>query len=224
MIELQTIDQKEVYRYLGYGTNRPDPVTAQLVDTTEKQLLDVIAPRYIYRFFQISQTADGVQLDNGKLFLPGKDIRAHLQDCKQAVLMAATLSAATDRFLRKLQINDMAMAAIANSAANTAIEQVCDAVAEEIHARTPALYQTFRFSPGYGDLPIEIQKDFLKVIDAPRKIGLAVTANNIMVPEKSVSAIIGLSEKPIQKKRRGCRDCNLRKSCPFRLKGAHCAS
>ncbi len=224
MIEVTAIDRQEIYRYLGYGTCEPDLATAELVNETEKQLIGIIAPRYIYRFFQITPAKNGVQLDNGKLFLPGKDIHAHLKGCKQAVLMAATLSTVTDRFLKKLQINDMAKAAIANSAANTAIEQVCDAVAEEIQKRTPNLYQTFRFSPGYGDLPIEIQKNFLTVIDAPRKIGVAVTASNIMVPEKSVSAIIGLSEKPLQKKRRGCRDCNLRGSCMFRLKGTHCAS
>ncbi|PIE56013.1 MAG: methionine synthase [Desulfobulbus propionicus] len=224
MIEVTAIDQKEIYRYLGYGDSTPDSATARLVNETEKQLLAVISPRYIYRFFQISPAAEGVRLDNGKLLLPGTDISAHLQGCRQAALMAATLSTATDRLLRKLQIHDMARAAVANSAANTAIEQVCDAVAEKIHQRMPTLYQTFRFSPGYGDLPIHIQKDFLNVLDAPRKIGLVVTPDNIMVPEKSISAIIGLSEQPLQKKRRGCRDCNLREHCMFRLKGAHCAS
>lgn len=224
MIEITAINRTEVYRYLGYGKNRPDDITAQIIDEMEEQMLAVIAPRHIYRFFQISQQADGVKLDDGKLFLPGKDITTHLQGCRQAALMAVTLSGAVDRFLRKLQIHDMAKAAIANSIASTAVEQICNTVEEKIHAHTPHLYQTFRFSPGYGDLPIEIQKDFLNVLDAPRKIGLAVMASHIMVPEKSVSAIIGLSEKPIQKKRRGCRDCNLRDNCTFRLKGDHCAS
>ncbi len=224
MLELSSINHREIYRYLGYGTNQPDEATAALVREVEKKLLQIIKPRHIYRLFRITHVNGGVELEDGKLFLPGNDIHAHLRGCRQVALMAATLAVDTDRFLKKLQFSDMAQAAIANSAANSAIEQICDAVAEEIKNRLPQLYQTSRYSPGYGDLPISVQKKFLSVLDAPKKIGLAVTANNIMVPEKSVSAIIGLSEKPVQKKQRSCRECSLRKSCMFRLKGDHCDS
>ncbi|PID75692.1 MAG: methionine synthase [Deltaproteobacteria bacterium] len=224
MLELSSINHREIYRYLGYGSSQPDTATASLVKKVEKKLLRVIRPRHIYRLFRITPVSGGVQLEDGKLFLPGNDIYRHLKGCKRAVLMAATLAADTDRFLKKLQFFDMAEAAIANSAANTAIEQVCDAVAEEIKNRLPLLYQTSRYSPGYGDLPISIQKEFLNILDAPKKIGLTVTTNSIMVPEKSVSAIIGLSEKPFSRKRRSCRECNLHETCMFRLRGSRCDS
>ncbi len=224
MTKLLSINHQEIYRYLGYGKSKPDAATAALVCELEKKLLQIIKPRYIYRLFTITHVKGGVQLEDGKLFLPGNDISAHLQGCKQVALMAATLAVDTDRFLKKLQFSDMAQAAIANSAANTAIEQICDGVAEEIKNRLPLLHQTSRFSPGYGDLPISIQKEFLAVLDAPKKIGLAVTASNIMVPEKSVSAIIGLSQKPVQKKQRRCCECNLHNTCMFRQKGDHCGS
>ena len=49
-----------------------------------------------------------------------------------------------------------------------------------------------RFSPGYGDLPIEIQKDIFRALDCPRRIGLTLNENLLMSPTKSVSAIIGI--------------------------------
>ena len=51
---------------------------------------------------------------------------------------------------------------------------------------------TPRFSPGYGDLPIELQRDFLTLLDASRKIGLTATESSMLVPSKSITALIGI--------------------------------
>ncbi len=231
MITVTSIDKNELFRYLGYGKSTPDDAVKKLTAEIEKELLAAIFPRYIYRIFhdisictECGKEDESVIFGNTNFKLIGKDIARHLKGCNKVILMAATLSAEADRLIRRMQALDITKAAIANSAANAAIEQVCDAVCDEIAARLPNLYQTSRFSPGYGDLPLAIQKEFLTLLDAPRKIGLTVTESNIMVPEKSVSAVIGLSDNPIQKKRRGCQSCNLRHSCAFRLQGEHCAS
>ena len=81
---------------------------------------------------------------------------------------------------------------------------------------------TFRFSPGYGDYPIELQKDFLRILDAQRKIGLTVNDNFMLVPTKSVTAVLGLSKNPIEQKKRGCAVCNMRDKCKYRRNGEHC--
>jgi len=72
-------------------------------------------------------------------------------------------------------------------------------------------------------LPIEIQPDILKIVDAERRIGLTVTDTNIMIPRKSVSAIIGIynGEKVIENKK-NCENCNLRDKCAYRKRGARC--
>ena len=81
---------------------------------------------------------------------------------------------------------------------------------------------TTRFSPGYGDYPIELQKSFLHILDAPRKIGLTANDSFLLTPVKSVTAIIGLSENPIERKKRGCAICNMNQSCIYRRNGEHC--
>ena len=52
-----------------------------------------------------------------------------------------------------------------------------------------------RFSPGYGDLPIEVQKDFLPLLDAERRLGITLSESCLMAPSKSVTAIIGVASK-----------------------------
>ena len=51
---------------------------------------------------------------------------------------------------------------------------------------------TERFSPGYGDLDMAVQKDLCLVLDTGRTIGVTLTESCMMVPVKSVTAIVGL--------------------------------
>ena len=95
------------------------------------------------------------------------------------------------------------------------MEQVCDKAEEEIFADKPNLYRTWRFSPGYGDLPIDIQGDILNALNAQRRIGLTVTESSLLVPTKSVTAIIGISSDPISKGEKGCAVCSRKDSCIY---------
>ena len=51
-----------------------------------------------------------------------------------------------------------------------------------------------RFSPGYGDFPLEYQRELLGVLDAAKRIGLTLTDSLLMAPSKSVTAVIGVYE------------------------------
>ena len=53
---------------------------------------------------------------------------------------------------------------------------------------------TVRFSPGYGDLPMNIQPDLLELTNARRDLGLTVGSNYMLSPIKSVTAIAGIKE------------------------------
>jgi 5-methyltetrahydrofolate--homocysteine methyltransferase len=220
--KIEFIDQKEALRYLGYVGNDPEDNIQKILDVAEKQVLDVIEPRYIYKCFDIDSITDKVVLDNCKLELVGNDIVNHLKGCTKVILMCATLSINVDRFIRVTQITDMTKAVIIDSLASVAIENVCDNIQEEIQQEYNKYFQTYRFSPGYGDFPIEIQKDFLTVLDAPKKIGLTTTEDNILTPKKSVTAVIGLSESQIVREKRGCQSCNMKNNCMYRRKGERC--
>jgi 5-methyltetrahydrofolate--homocysteine methyltransferase len=138
--------------------------------------------------------------------------------------MAATLGTKIEREIRMAQVSDMTKTIILDCCASTAIEQVCDKVQEDIEAEVKASggFITSRYSPGYGDMPIEQQKDFVALLDTHRKIGLTATKNNILTPRKSVTAVIGISKTMIKNTKRDCETCNFKDKCMYRKEGRSC--
>ena len=68
----------------------------------------------------------------------------------------------------------------------------------------------------------EIQNELLNLIDAPKKIGLTLTDSFLLIPQKSVTAVFGITKNEIIKKKQSCNICNLKDNCTFRKGGTHC--
>lgn len=221
-MKLERIDRAEAFRYMGHkGGVLPESMDA-LADECEQRLLTAVTPKFVYAVFDIEHTENGVAVSGTPLVLKGNDIAAHLRDCERCVLFAATLGAGADSVIRGYESAAMEKAVIADCMASAAIEQVCDLSEAEIREKLPDMHFTWRFSPGYGDLPLDVQRDFLNVLNAQRRIGLTVTESLILIPRKSVTAIIGVSEREIPKGRRGCAVCNMKDVCVLRKNGMHC--
>lgn len=195
---------------------------AGLLERCEKRVLDVIRPNYVYREAELEFTENGIRAGNMSELLTGSDIARHLAGCTKAVLFAATLSAEADKLIRQAAVTDVAESFAIDCLCSAAVEQVCDAAEEEIFSVIEAPYRTWRFSPGYGDLPLGIQGSFLKMLNAQRRIGLTVTDSMLLIPSKSVTALIGISDAPVSRGKRGCGSCNMRESCAYRRGGKSC--
>ena len=195
---------------------------AGLLERCEKRVLDVIRPNYVYREAELEFTENGIRAGDMSELLTGSDIARHLAGCTKAVLFAATLSAEADKLIRQAAVTDVAESFAIDCLCSAAVEQVCDAAEEEIFSVIEAPYRTWRFSPGYGDLPLGIQGSFLKMLNAQRRIGLTVTDSMLLIPSKSVTALIGISDAPVSRGKRGCGSCNMRESCAYRRGGRSC--
>lgn len=222
MIKIKSINIDEALRYMGYRENIDIENIKPMLKSCEQELLSAINPRFVYKIYDIEHIDNKVHILNSSIYFKGRDIYGHTEGCSKAVFLAATLSINADRLISRYQVNDMTSALITDSMASAAIEQVCNKAEEIIKDNTEGFYMTWRFSPGYGDLSIEYQRDFVGLTDAERKIGLTVSSSNILIPRKSVTALIGLSYKPIPKKRQGCAICSMNKMCQFRKRGEHC--
>lgn len=220
-IQVTSLNRDETLRYLQCD-NSINEDFANLIDDCEKQILRAIQPRYIYQKFDITPLEDYISVNDTNLKFYGKDIKKHLEGCNSVILMCATISSGVDRVIRMAEISDMAKALVLDVLSSVAIENVCNQVDSIIKEEYPQYYQTWRFSAGYGDFPIDIQRDFLNVLNAPKRIGLCVTDTNIMTPRKSITAVMGLSKNPIEKKRLGCTSCNMREVCQYRKKNLKC--
>lgn len=221
-ITLEKLDYKEAARYLGYGNHELDEASKKLMEACEKELMKKARPKSLYRVFGIQNVEEGILVEGTNLVLTGDSIRQHLKGCRKAALMAATLSDEADRLIRTFQVTDLAKAVIMDSMASVAVEQICDQTEQEIRKEMKDYYQTFRFGLGYGDLPIQLQNQFVRTLNADRTIGLHVNESYMLVPTKSVTAVIGLSKEPIKGQAKGCQTCNMRERCKFKGTGGHC--
>ena len=207
MITLSSLDRAEALRYMGgHGVN-PDDITKALMDKAEEEILKICRP--VYTFTEIPKDSPA---------LGGEDIRKVIEKSEKVVLIAATLGIYVDKLIRKWQITDMAQAVVIDSMASVAIEQFMDKIELELSKRYSGYYFTNRFSPGYGDYPLEKQKEIIKLLNTEKKLGLNLTESLMLNPTKSVTAVIGMGKEEIKEKSSCTSKCSRckNKNCPYR--------
>lgn len=215
---LTQLNIQEILKYLGYrGQEYPTELKQQIHRCIE-DVTKVANPRLVYRILPVHNgQVDGFPLESN-------DIGELLTDCRQAVLMAVTLGPQVEQLLRRREVTNMADAVIMDACASTAVENVSDHFEFDLREQLKheGKYLTDRFSPGYGDLPLHTQARFCDALNTERRIGLIVTPNDIMIPRKSVTAILGISDRPQKLRKRGCEVCSMFLSCPYRKEGVSC--
>ena len=113
-------------------------------------------------------------------------------------------------------------AVILDACASVLIDKVCDeAESGIIETLKENEFLTMRFSPGYGDVPLETSSDLIDILQATKRIGLSLTKSHMLVPTKSVTAIIGISSQK-ENRQKSCGACNLVKTCAYRKRGEQC--
>ena len=198
-------DLKEVARYLGYRkVAGPDVDVSALMEKAAKEMQSVIKPQAVFEVFDLdcrvkpdNDTSVTFGLDPEVSFadvtLHSKDLGANLKDCSKVALVAATIGPQVDALIRRYSSTDSVYASILQATGAMYIEEVVDLLNAEIKkiAETQGLKTRPRYSPGYGDVPLDIQRDFFRLLPCTR-IGLTLMDTLIMAPEKSVTAFIGL--------------------------------
>ena len=220
-VAVTRLNTDEALRYMGCPPEKADARLRAQVDACARELLEAIRPRWSYRVVGVAFEPAGVRLEGG-LLLPGADLKAHLTGCDRAAVFCATLGAGVDALIRRAERLDMARALALDCCASAAVEEVCDQIEAELQGKFPGCFFPFRYSPGYGDLPLDVQGPLLELLDAPRRVGLCASASHILTPRKSVTAILGVAEGEIERTKRSCLGCPAQGGCQYRKAGGHC--
>ncbi len=191
---------KEILRYLGIEETALTPELAERIERIKEEIISSCNPKSV--FYEINSIERFNSLSLSK----------HLSGCERYFIFAATLGVKADFIIRRYSGIDITNAAIAQAAASSYIEQFCDSEMEAFEKN--GLFFKPRFSPGYGDFDISYQKYILDTINASKKIGITLTEGNMMIPEKSVTAVLGLT-KDKQCTNHKCKNCPL-KNCEYR--------
>ena len=196
------LDRNEIARYLGLGGRELSGELAGYAEDCESELFSAVMPRFVSRTISVSA-------------LPGvsRDLAHHLRHCRECVLYAVTLGAETDRLLRRWSAQSMAKAAVGQAVCAAWLDALCADLCGGLAGE--GQYLTPPFSPGYGDWGLSVQSELLDLLSAHKRIGLTLTEGGMLVPEKSVTAVVGLSDREEDACGQKCMRCR-KADCPFR--------
>lgn len=221
---IEKLNRAEILRYLGYKDSGVTEPVKKLLDRCEKETLEVIKPKSVYRRCSLESVPEGLRVSGTTLILKGRDIQEHLKNCTEMFLFGVTVGVELDKRIRRYMVTEPDVGVVMDSCGIQAVEQMADFMEKELEqtAAEEGCHLTWRFSPGYGDLPLETQRELVRVLDTHRKIGVSLTESCLMVPSKSVTAILGISNTKRDTRENKCDFCNHRERCAFRKKGTRC--
>ena len=221
-----SIERSEVLRYLGYRGQELGPELERLLDEMCQRCRENARPRYVWRFFSLTDESGQPELDGTGIVLRGRDIKKHLHRGTACAVMAATLGLEPEREMLRIGRRSTTGEIVFNAACTALIESVADVCEGEIRAwaRERGLATGYRYSPGYGDFPLEQQTEILGAVEAGTRLGITLTDSLLMVPKKSVSALIGLypAGEGIRRGGSTCETCENYEHCEFRKEGFGC--
>lgn len=174
---------RDALRYAGCRDMADD------VAALAKQCFDELREGLRYRvcYAELTVTVTGEKCDFGAFSVTSADLARYLGGCRRVVLFAATVGVAPDRLIQRYSRVSPSKALVMQAVGAERVEALCDAFCETLEGALPS-----RFSPGYGDLPLAVQKDVLRVLEADRRIGVCLGESLLMSPTKSVTAFVGI--------------------------------
>lgn len=212
---------KDALRYIG-ASKEKDELLIEKVKLTFQDLQKIALPKVVYKSFPIKVEAGCVYFEGTTLSIKSQDlcrIFAHTHTC---YILAATLGGRVDQVINRTQRIDMLDAIVLDACASVLVDKVCDDLEAELFEKlVENEYFTMRFSPGYGDVPLECQDGIIQILEAEKRIGVTLTKAKLLFPTKSITALIGISNQK-ENRAKTCGTCNLVKTCVYRRRGEQC--
>lgn len=203
------IDPKEVAVYLGYYSAKYDENTNKLIEECTEEFLEVADFRACYA--EVPVNSDG-EIDLGFKKIGCSSLKKNLAGCESAYIFAATTGAESHRLIERNSVISPLKGMVTDCVGSAAIEAFCNKINlsfDNCECLRP------RFSPGYGDMPLECQRDIIEFLQTKKNIGMSLTESLMMVPVKSVTAIIGIGKEKNKCTGPGCMICS-GTNCPYR--------
>lgn len=190
------IDKSEVKRYLLVAGKDFDGIDC-LIDQLSQKALSSLCPKSIVNRFAITHVAEGIKINGTDILFGGKLVKQVFDGCDEVFVFAATLTLESESLIKKCFAKSAVDGIVCDSVLTTMIECYCDEIDEDIckTVEQEGKSATRRISCGYGDFPLSCQKDILTLLNAQKFLGIKLNANNMMFPNKTVTAVIGVKQR-----------------------------
>lgn len=213
-IPIPTLDVHTIRRYAGLKSSDFPPERMREAAQTVRLLAEGVGS---IRYYPYDSTTHTIIAESGDLSLTSDAICRHLAEAEEVAVMAVTIGSAVEEAIDSaFSAGEYSRALLLDAAATTATEACADYLNRTItaEAKRRGLYTAFRFSPGYGDWDITVQSDIVRLSEGD-SIGITVTESSMLIPRKSVTAVIPLRAQKAEALAHGCSACTHQK-CPSR--------
>ncbi len=179
------LSDKEICRYLNMRSCNEE--IYGLISDCKREVASVALPKAVY--LKVPVLAKDGTVCFGFDNVCSKSLAKNLSGCSEAYLFCASLGQDVDRLVKKYSKIEPSKALVLDSVATTMIEEFCDYVNEKLKE---GKCLRPRFSCGYGDFSIEHQASILNILEAKKRIGVALLDSYMMTPFKTVTAVVGI--------------------------------
>ena len=208
--------KKEILRYAGCKDIGKEAISFEIerqrIELLLEECLMEVLPKLSYKvcYLELPVSIIETTCDFGCMKFASQDLAKNLQGCEKVLLFAATIGVEIDRLIMKYGAVSPAKAMMFQAIGAERIESLCDIFCETVQQEsdrnkadakkacnaenTMSRNLRPRFSPGYGDLSLETQKDIFQILGCSKNIGLSLNGSLLMSPSKSVTAFVGMSE------------------------------
>ncbi len=179
--------EREALRYAG--VLHEDTASLALLRECVCGCEEIFAPALCYT--ELDLKIDGDTLDFGVFSVKSRSLAGSLGSASRVILFCATAGIGFDRAMTKYSRIHPAKALMLSSLGSERIEALCDIFIKEYEEKM-RVKTTPRFSAGYGDLPISLQREIFSVLNPEKNIGVTLNESLFMTPTKSVTAFAGI--------------------------------
>lgn len=185
-------NRQEILRYTGWPGGHAEESVLPLEEIL--RAASGIRCRAVWSLYPVIRDGESILMP-GFLRTDSRTLGRFLRECDEAVLFALTAGVEMDRIIARESVRSPLRGLLAHAAGAERTETACDALTEAVLAALPGREAVGRFSPGYGDLPLIVQRDVFRALPAGKLLGITLNDEAIMSPSKSVTAIIGLKTR-----------------------------
>ncbi len=163
---------------------------------------------------RMSLTFNPLKIEDIDMELQSEDLNLYFEGCHEVIITSCTLGPMIDRTVKFYEKIDMAKAVVFDAVSSRYLEECQDAYEKE-HIEEN---HTFRFAPGYGDLPLDYNIPLSRVLNIEKNLGVSINKGGLFVPMKSMLGIIGIGAE----RKKTCGTCIKKGQCSLRKVGLRC--
>lgn len=183
------VNEREILRYAG---------CLESGDATSALMRDALCeaePFLSYKlcYAELPLSLSGVECDFGSFRIKSSSLSKNLSGCKSVIIFAATIGIPFDRLIARYSRLSPSRAVMLQAIGSERIEALCEVFCRELQVELKKKLRP-RFSPGYGDVSLDVQRDIFSLLDVSKNLSVYLNDSMLMSPSKSVTAFVGICE------------------------------